>query len=247
MIRDIFSDPDFYDAAYSHRREDVNLIVEWADRVGSPVLELAAGTGRLAIPLLDKGHTYTGLDLSPDYVVQAKKKLKMYGLQATIIQGDMRNFNLDKPFNFIFIGFNSILHLISDNDIYSCYKCVYEHLTDEGIFLIDCFVPNPEFLYRDENRLYPAMEFDHPNGGKCIVKEKNQYDTDSQINHIWWYLYRDGCDDPEIYKFYMHIVYPDTMDRLLTEAGFVIRKKLGDYGGSSFDEFSRLQIYVCGK
>ncbi len=247
MIRDIFSDPDFYDAAYSHRREDVNLIVEWADRFGSPVLELAAGTGRLAIPLLDKGHTYTGLDLSPEYVVQAKKKLKMYGLQATIIQGDMRNFNLDKPFNFIFIGFNSILHLISDNDIYSCYKCVYEHLTNEGLFLIDCFVPNLEFLYRDENRLYPAMEFDHPNGGKCIVKEKNQYDPDSQINHIWWYLYQDGYDDPEIYKFYMHIVYPDTMDRLLTEAGFVIRKKLGDYGGSSFDEFSRLQIYVCGK
>lgn len=43
------------------------------------------------------------------------------------------------------------------------------------------------------------------------------------------------------------MIYPDTMDRLLTEAGLIIRDKLGDYDGTPFDENSRLQIYVCGK
>ena len=49
------------------------------------------------------------------------------------------------------------------------------------------------------------------------------------------------------YQFEMRMLYPDTIDRLLFETGFLIKKKLGDYDGRSFNENSLLQIYVCSK
>ena len=91
------------------------------------------------------------------------------------------------------------------------------------------------------------MEFDHPNGPHCVVRERNRYDPETKINHIRWYFYNEGADTPEIYEFDMHMIYPDIMDTLLTETGLIIRDNLGDYDGSPFDENSRLQIYVCGK
>ena len=49
------------------------------------------------------------------------------------------------------------------------------------------------------------------------------------------------------YQFEMRMLYPDTIDRLLFETGFLIKQKLGDYDGRSFNENSLLQIYVCSK
>jgi len=45
----------------------------------------------------------------------------------------------------------------------------------------------------------------------------------------------------------MHMIFPDTMDRLLTEAGFVIKDKYGDYDKTPLGPESHLQIYLCGK
>lgn len=243
----IFTKPALYDAAHWWKINDIDFVVNWADRVGSPVLELAAGTGRLAIPILEKGYTYVGIDNSPEFVSWAEKKLKAYGAQGKIVLEDMENFALNQKFEFIFIGFNSLLLLNTNKQVLSCFKHVREHLTDTGTFLIDCFVPDSEFLYRDEKQLHEIMEFDHPNGPHCVVRERNRYDPETKINHIRWYFYNEGADTPEIYEFDMHMIYPDIMDTLLTETGLIIRDKLGDYDGSPFDENSRLQIYVCGK
>ena len=51
----------------------------------------------------------------------------------------------------------------------------------------------------------------------------------------------------KIYQFQMRMIYPDTIDRLLFEAGFTIKQKLGDYNSKSFNENSLLQIYICSK
>ena len=91
------------------------------------------------------------------------------------------------------------------------------------------------------------MEFDWPSGEHCIVNETNHYDHDSQINHIQWYFNTTGENQTDEYEFDMHMIFPDTMDRLLTEAGFVIKDKYGDYDKTPLGPESHLQIYVCGK
>mgnify|MGYP003707538569 CR=1 FL=1 len=69
-------------------------------------MELACGTGRLANSLVRDGADYTGLELSPDFADLAKKKLNQYCNTPTIVTGDMRNFQLNKTFDLIFIGVN---------------------------------------------------------------------------------------------------------------------------------------------
>ena len=88
------------------------------------------------------------------------------------------------------------------------------------------------------------MEFELPNGEQCVVKEINQYDPDAQINHIKWFFESSTTDE---FLFDMHMIYPDTMDRLLTESGFIIQNKFGDYDKSAFSSESHLQIYLCTK
>ena len=133
------------------------------------------------------------------------------------------------------------------SDIIRCFKCVSAHLNKNGKFLIDVFIPQPEFLYRDPNQLYDVGSYINTVGKLVIVKEKNKFDSDTDINHISWYLFKEDALEPEKYEFDMHILYPDTLDRLLTEAGFKIEQKFGDHNESKFNPDSDLQIYVSCK
>jgi cyclopropane fatty-acyl-phospholipid synthase-like methyltransferase len=246
LIKDIYSDPELYDAAHLWKTNDIEFIANSATKFGGPVLEMASGTGRLALPIIEQGINYTGIELSSLFAKFARKKLAKFRDLAQVLEGDMRKIDLDLQFQFIFIGFNSIFHLLKNEDVASFFSCVYNHLLDDGLFLIDAFVPHPIFLYRVKQKYY-VMEFDWPSGGHCIVNETNHYDPDSQINHSYWYFNTSGDDETDEYQFDMHMIFPDTMDRLLTEAGFVIKDKYGDYDKRPLGPESHLQIYVCGK
>jgi len=104
---DIYTKPGLYDAIHQNYSWDKDLITSIADKVGGPVLELAAGTGRLAELIIDLGLDYTGIDTSNEFLNIAIEKV---GNRATFLQDDMRQFDLGQQFNFIFIGFNSFLH-----------------------------------------------------------------------------------------------------------------------------------------
>ena len=243
MQIDIYSDPQLYDAAHAWKTNDIEFITNCALEHGGPILEMASGTGRLAVPLIKKGFNYTGVELSEPFVEFTKKKLTSIKSVHNIVQGDMKNIDLKKKYRFIFIGFNSICHLLTNKDLSKFFNCVYAHLLDGGLFLIDTFVPNPIFLYRPNLKTH-VMEFDLPNGEQCIVNEVNQYDPDTQINQIKWFFESSKVDQ---FLFDMHMIYPDTMDRLLSESGFKIYNKFGDYDKSPFSSESHLQIYLCTK
>ena len=120
-------------------------------------MELACGTGRLANSLIRNGADYTGLELSPEFADLAKKKLNKYSNAPTIVTGDMRNFQLNKTFDLVFIGFNSFLHLLTDEDAVSFFTSVKKHMHENSRFLIDIFIPNPLFLYRPEDIHFPVL------------------------------------------------------------------------------------------
>ena len=128
-----------------------------------------------------------------------------------------------------------------------CLQSARNHLTEKGRFLLDIFVPDPEFLYRQPNKKYEEMTIVHPEGGDCIVLQKNQFDEEREINHIHWFFDRGDGKAQDEYTFDMRMIYPDTMDRLLNESGFTIEEKWGDYDGDPFDESSLLQLYICSK
>ena len=239
---DIYSNPQLYDSIHANYKWDYTLIENFAKRFGGPVLELASGTGRLATPILKLSLDYTGLEQNGIFLKEAKNKIKK---NADFILGDMRNFHLESSFNFIFIGFNSFLHNLSTKDAKSCLKCVLNHLSPKGKFLLSIFIPNTEFLYRDVKKLYPATDFFEFENSKCRILERNDYNSDSQINHLTWYIEKDGKLSSVKYKYSMRMFYPHEMDLLFQESGFIIEDKFGDYDLSPFDQDSDMQIYLC--
>ena len=241
---DIYSNPQLYDSIHKNYKSDLTLIKTFAKQNKGSVLELASGTGRLAYPILELGLDYTGLELSKDFLEMANKKLKNKG---KFIFGNMQKFKLKTTFDFIFIGFNSFLHNLTKKDAKSCLKCVLNHLDPKGKFLLSIFVPDPKFLYRDENKLYPATDFFQFENSQCRVLEKNEYDSELQINKLTWYIEKNGKMNSKKYNYSMRMFYPHEMDILFQEEGFVIEDKFGDYDLSSFGQDSEMQIYLCRK
>ena len=241
---DIYSNPQLYDSIHANYKWDYILIEKFAKKYKGPVLELASGTGRLATPVLKLGLDYTGLELSKVFLKEAKKKFKS---DANFILGDMRNFYLGLTFNFIFIGFNSFLHNLTIEHAKSCLKSILNHLEPEGKFLLSIFVPDPEFLYRDKNKLYPATDFFQFENFQCRILETNDYDSESQINRLTWYIEKNGKMSLKKYNYSMRMFYPHEMDILFQEQGFIIEDKFGDYDLSPFDQESGMQIYLCRK
>ena len=210
-------------------------------------MELACGTGRLANSLVRDGADYTGLELSSDFAALARKKLSYLSNTPAIITGDMRDFQLNKTFDLIFIGFNSFLHLLTDEDAASFFTCVKKHLNENSRFLIDIFIPNPLFLYRPEGIRFPVLEYNDSHSNKLVkVKESSNYNTDTEVNELTWYFSFDNEKDFAIEQFSMRMYFPSKINQILIDNGFRILHQWGDYYRTPLGDGSKLQIYdVC--
>ena len=87
----------FFDADYAGYLDDLPLLEAYAQRTGSPLLELGCGTGRLLIPLAEAGYRVTGVDLSPEMLRIARAKAEAAGVaeSVTLIEGDFADAPLD--------------------------------------------------------------------------------------------------------------------------------------------------------
>tara|TARA_B110000438_G_scaffold82283_1_gene82073 strand:- start:4162 stop:4896 length:735 start_codon:yes stop_codon:yes gene_type:complete len=239
----MYSNPIFYDLCTKNKKDDIPFYLYWANNCKGNILEIASGTGRIAEPLINCGYNYTGLDLSSTFIGYTQKKYS----QENFICGDMRNFSLGQQFDLIILPFNSFLHLLNEKDMKSCLKSIKKHLSNDGLFILDIFTPDPEFIYRDSIKKYKEMIIHHPSEGKYTIWQTSEFDEQKEILYINWFFENVKKIIKYEYEFAMSIIYPDTMDRILTEVGFIINEKKGDYNGELFDENSLLQLYICSK
>src|SRR4051794_23059332 len=103
---------DLYDFSYADYDEDVDFYENLARAVNGPVLELGAGTGRVAFALAEAGYDVVALDNSPSMLAQAQRRLdesKLDGIE--LIEGDMTSFDLGRRFGLIFVAANTFQHL----------------------------------------------------------------------------------------------------------------------------------------
>jgi SAM-dependent methyltransferase len=224
--------------------QDEKFISKYSQKIGGPVLELASGTGRLSKVILEEGLDYTGIDLSKEFNKVTQSRFKGKG---EFFLDDMRDFNLKKKFKFVFIGFNSFLHNLTNIDAAKTIECVSNHMLDNGVFLLSIYLPDPSFLIRDQKTLYPATDFFLYKSSQCRIMENNNYDENSSINTLFWYLEIDGVLQEEKYSFKQKMYYPHEMDILFENSSLNIMEKLGSYNGSKMNDSSTMQIYICEK
>ena len=240
-------DPKIYDDQFWWKKDDIEFWKETLIPKTNSILEIAAGTGRLAAPLIREGYQYTGLEISNEYCHYANKKLHNIISKHVIIQGDMRSFDFKKKFDKIFIPFNSLLHILNEQDFLSTLDCIKHHMHDQSELFIDIFVPHSDYLQDTGNSPNKRVEFfNSMNKKETIIKESILYDDVKEIITVDW-LYENQHEIYKKFSFQMKIYYPDTMNRILTDSGFYIIDLWGDYQKSQFSTESNLQIYKCRK
>jgi SAM-dependent methyltransferase len=129
-----------YDTWAADMTEDVPFYVDLAREADGPVVELAVGTGRVAIPVaLETGRCVIGLDLSAAMLAHARVRAEQTGADLDLREGDMRNFALEEPAALVYCPFRALLHLPTWHDKRRVFERVAASLQPGGRFAWNVF------------------------------------------------------------------------------------------------------------
>ena len=129
----------YYDWEHDEYDADIPLYLDFARRTGGPILELACGTGRLMLPLLDEGERVVGVDSSGPMLERARQTIGRAGLagRSTLIQADVRTLDLGERFRLAIFGLDSFGLLLTIDDQVAALRQIRQHLGPDGLLVMD--------------------------------------------------------------------------------------------------------------
>ncbi len=246
-IDQIYQRGDHYDRLFDGQCPPFYL--EEAQRIGGPILELACGTGRIAIPLAQAGFAVTGVDRAPSMLAEARRKATAAQVDVAWHEGDMRTFDINEKFKFVFLAVNSLCHLLTLEDFEVCMASVRRHLQPDGRFVVEVFVPRLSVLLRSCDERHPLSEYDDPSGrGQVQVTECTNYNPATQINYnTTYYKFTNQVEDQEkeeVGELTMRMYFPAELDALFKYNGFAIEHKFGGFDRRPFEAQAGMQLFV---
>ncbi len=206
------------------------------------MLELGAGTGRVLIPTARAGISITGLDSSPSMLAICRDRLAREPAEeasrATLVEGDMRAFDLGRTFALVTIPFRPFQHLVTVEEQLACLGCIRRHLAPGGRLILDLFNPSLEALTAPIGIESLEAEFTMLDGrrvqrGFRIVSR----DRSNQVNQVE--LYYDvtgpaGSTERLVQAFPMRYLFRYEAEHLLVRAGFEVLQVFGGYDRQPF-------------
>jgi hypothetical protein len=153
----------------------------------------------------------------------------------------MRTVRLPQKFEAVVLGFNTLMHMIEDDDLSRAFETVRAHLVPGGLFHFDLHTPFPELLSRDPTKRYDPQEMIAPaTGDRYIVTESNEYDARTQINRMYFFYQqvdREGrpVGSEKRAVLLLRVIFPRELDRWLHDFGFEV---VGDW-----DDFERTKAF----
>jgi SAM-dependent methyltransferase len=174
-----------YDAWAADMTEDVAHYVSLAQEADGPIVELAVGSGRVAIEVVRKtGKPVLGIDSSPAMLEIARERAG--GLPLELRLGDMRDFELDEPAALIYVPFRSLLHLHGWSDKRRAFECVARALRPGGRFAFNSFAFNHRIAAQldgttqDQNGIVHTLHYAPGDNRVDIVRD------DGATLSLWW-------------------------------------------------------------
>ncbi len=196
-------------------------------------LEFAIGTGRVAIPLRERGVPVTGIELSRAMIEQLRTKVD----EATIpvIAGDMATAIAPGKFTLVYLVYNTIANLLTQAEQVACFRNAARHLVPGGRFVIELWVP--------ELRKLPV--------GQAGVVCRNEpgyiavdtYDMLRQavVSHHFWF---DEHGQTRLFRTPQRYIWPAELDLMASLAGFELESRHADWSGSEFNAESKSHVSV---
>lgn len=243
-VGDLIYDANIYDGLNTFL-SDLQFYKKWLPKnKEAKILELCCGTGRLTIPIAQEGYNICGVDYTKSMLEQAKSKATEAGVEINFIEADIRTLDLQEKFDLIFIPFNSIHHLYRNEDLFKALGCVRNHLKAGGLFLLDCFNPNIQYIVESEKMQAVIAEYTTDDGRGVLIKQTMRYESTTQINRIEWHYFING-EFHSIQNLDMRLFFPQELDSYLEWTGFNVIHKFGGFEEKAFCDNSEKQIFVC--
>jgi SAM-dependent methyltransferase len=241
---DFYDHPDLYDELLPARAE-VPFYVDLARQQGGAALELACGTGQITVPVAALGVPTVGLDYSRPMLNAARRRASAARASVAFVQGDMRDFAFGRSFSLVFVARNSLLHLLSTEDLLAALTAVRRHLAPDGIFAFDIFNPSVRILAQPAGQRFPVMEAATETFGPVRVEATNDYDAAAQVNLATWYVSAGDKPDAWVVPLALRSIFPQELPLLISAAGLELVSRFGELSREPFVAGSRVQVCVC--
>ena len=229
----------YYDEIY--REVEESMIDLLARHAGSPprALELAIGTGRVALPLRKRGVEVHGIDISEEMVALMRAKPGGEDIEVTI--GDFADVDVHDTFPLIYLPFNTLFALLTQERQVECFENVAAHLVPGGRFVIDCFVPDVKRFDHHNTR----MAVSSIGGTESHMYEMTVHDPVGQRNTS--HLVRRTPDGRTVVlPVEVRYAWPAELDLMARLAGLELEDRFGWYDLRPFTERStnHMSMYV---
>ncbi len=201
---------------------------------GGPALELAIGTGRVALPLTARGLVVEGVEASPEMVAQLRRKPGGAGIPVTI--GDMADVPVPGPYPLVYLVYNTLFNLVRVERQLDCFRNVARVLAPGGAFVVETHVPDPADFDRDEQVQVREVTED------SVTLRVHRYDRPAQ-RFIRQSIVIDG-NGVRLEPFAMRYCWPDQMDEMAGQAGLRLAERYADWDRTPFGAGSRSHISV---
>lgn len=198
----------------------------------SHILDVACGSGTLAILLKLKGYTVEGLDLSSSIIDIAKEKAKMHHLSIPFYVADMTKFQLANTYDMITCFFDSVNFLKTDDELADLFQCVHTHLNPNGLFIFDLFSKTLLAEYKNHKLVKQYVTHD-------LLWTTNRTD-EKTLEHKIQIQEGNECFEECYYEYY-HIL------QNLPMQGFDVIKVCGDFNDDLEDEDERILVVLRKK
>ena len=195
-------------------------------------LELGIGTGRIALPLSERGIRVHGIDLSEAMVARLRAKPGADGIGVTV--GDFATTNVAGHFSVVYLVFNTIMNLTTQDEQIACFQNVAAHLQPGGCFVIEVMVPDLQRL--------PPGETVRPFTVSATRLGFDEYDVASQGLVSHHYRAVDGKLEGNSMPF--RYVWPAELDLMARLAGMSLRERWRGWRREPFTSDSRKHVSV---
>ena len=245
-----YEDAAYYDLAYKRRRHDVRFYVALAREGNGPVLELGAGTGRVALELAKAGLPVVALEPVPAMLGRAREKAARLPERArsllTLRAGDARTLRLSQRFPLIIAPFNVLMHLYTRSDLERALATVKRHLTPRGRFVFDVSMPDLRAMVRSPGRLYKGPRVTMPETGESFhYFEAFDYDVLRQVQLVSMVFQSTSeLSNLRSLPLSQRQFFPEELALLLHYNGFAIEQRWGDFERGPLTGESESQVLV---
>lgn len=202
-----------------------------------PALELAIGTGRVALPLRERGVTVHGIDISEEMVARLRAKPGGEDIPVTI--GDFADVGVDAVYRLIYVVFNTLFALTTQEQQLRCFRNVAKHLSPGGAFVVEAFVPDLARFDRGQRTQTNSVAADE------VSIEMSRHDPIVQQIASQHVVVEDG--KVQMYPVFIRYAFPSELDLMAQIAGLELKARYAGWDKTPFTAASTSHISVYEK